>query len=203
MQVTLKCRWDRQPPQEQNLSGMSYFEPTRQFLQTQRTPIAINRYSIMDAQEPRADRPEPYESAGLPLPCDVSEYACSTDEIPSLLAITCEPPEETRSQSQLTQLDALIHKHKSVFSQDKSDIGEAKLDLPVFHKITLKEGAQPVKTNRPMASYSWTEKQFLKEEAQMLEGLGIIRKSTSPWTSAPVCVKKPDGNLCLCVIFGV
>ena len=41
----------------------------------------------------------------------------------------------------------------------------------------------------------------MEKEVQMLIDLNIVQPSTSPWISAPVCVKKSEGTLRLCIDF--
>jgi len=61
----------------------------------------------------------------------------------------------------------------------------------------------PTGQTKPVAQYpyrvplKWRDK--LEEEIETLLSLGIIRKSSSPWTSPVVCVPKKDGAIRVCV----
>jgi Reverse transcriptase (RNA-dependent DNA polymerase) len=52
-----------------------------------------------------------------------------------------------------------------------------------------------------MSTYSDREQDFIRSEVSMLRELNIITPSASPWVSALVCVRKPDGSLRLCIDF--
>jgi hypothetical protein len=84
-------------------------------------------------------------------------------------------------------------KHQHTFSKDEWDIGLTHL---VEHPIKTND-AEPVKqrpTREPLA-YSDEEKKAIED----LLKKGVIRKSTSPWASPIVLVKKKSGALRLCI----
>jgi hypothetical protein len=98
------------------------------------------------------------------------------------------------SLSQRQQLTTLLERHRDVFSKSHRDLG--KYDN-IQHSIQLKPGAVPVRQpprRVPLALHSDVRKKL----TEMLED-GVIEKSTSPWASPLVIVRKPSGEVRICV----
>lgn len=89
----------------------------------------------------------------------------------------------------------MLYEESDVFAKDDSDIG----CIPNLQlKIHLKDET-PVQT-----SYNSVPKPLYKEVKEYVQNLlnkGWIRKSTSPYSSPVVCVRKKDKSLRLCVDF--
>lgn len=101
-------------------------------------------------------------------------------------------------------LQTVLDKYKTAFSEGPADIGQVQsphVKHHVKHTIRVKEGATPVCTSRPMTSFSQREREFIEQQVKLLLELGVIKPSHSPWISAPVCVKKSDMTLRLCIDF--
>lgn len=89
----------------------------------------------------------------------------------------------------------MLYEQSDVFAQSDSDIG----CIPSLQlKINLKDDT-PVQT-----SYNSVPKPLYKEVKEYVQNLldnGWIRKSTSPYSSPVVCVRKKDKSLRLCIDF--
>ena len=91
------------------------------------------------------------------------------------------------------QLCRLLDKHVGLFAKSPTDLGRTAV---VEHKIDTGD-ARPIKQaprRLPRA--------FAKEESELIQKqleAGVIRKSSSPWSSPMVYVKKKDGTIRPCV----
>lgn len=96
---------------------------------------------------------------------------------------------------QRARLDLLLALYASLF-QDPKKWGA---NIRVQHQINLQPGTQPVR----MAPRRVPLQQMDSLDAQINELLqkGIIRKSSSPWASPIVLVKKNDGTWRICIDF--
>ena len=92
------------------------------------------------------------------------------------------------------QLEDLLLSYADVFSRGKHDIG--KYTAGVQHHIALKAGTTPVKQQLPRVPFAYQGVNLdLKD---MLEDR-VIERSTSEWASPLVIVRKPSGDLRICV----
>ena len=90
------------------------------------------------------------------------------------------------------QFKQLLQQRKDSFAESWSDLQQCHVQLPSI--ITL-EHSRPITVKaRPM---SHTKSQWIKEEVNRLEQMGIIRKSRSPYCAPAHPVKKSDGNMLL------
>ena len=80
-----------------------------------------------------------------------------------------------------------------VFALSDSELGETDL---VQHKIET-NGAAPFRSSPRRLSYALHAE--LETELTRLEATGCIERSTSPYTSGLVLVRKKDGGLRVCV----
>jgi hypothetical protein len=113
------------------------------------------------------------------------EYSVSSE--PSQLNIG---PLDAKQGKQFSQL---LMEFSDLFAQDTTELGRTDL---VTHRIYTEEG--PPIRSRPYSS-SPTEQTFIKEEIQRMLDSGLIRPSSSPWTSPVVLVRKKNGKLRFCV----
>ena len=97
------------------------------------------------------------------------------------------------NSSEKRQLFDLFEKHKSTFASSPTDLGRTSI---VQHTIDTGDAA-PIK-QRPRRP----PRAFIDEEEKIIENqlkAGIIRESSSPWSSPLVYVKKRDGTTRPCV----
>ena len=86
-------------------------------------------------------------------------------------------------------LAKILTKYESLFQKDHLDVG---CITGVTHKIET-GNAQPIKV-----PYRRTPLKLAEQERETLNNMldaGIVRPSTSPWSSPPVLVRKQDGTL--------
>jgi hypothetical protein len=134
-------------------------------VQQKRTPVAVLPYTSLNTVEPTIDQFDDHEDMGLQcLHIRGNEHEPMSEPC-TVKQVICEPPMSTPTVQQQDELQELLQRHQSIFSKGKDDIGIATLDHPVYHRITVKPGSEPAKTNRPIASYSRTERDFLRTEA--------------------------------------
>ena len=92
------------------------------------------------------------------------------------------------------KLKSLISEFLDVFSENKFDLGSADL---LEAEINLNNGDRPI-----VEPYRRPPVHLLSMVAQEIEHLldaGVIRESQSPFNTATVIVKKPDGTVRLCI----
>ena len=99
------------------------------------------------------------------------------------------------NDSQREELENLLLSFSGVFSKSKQDIGRC--NLGVKHHIHLKPGAVPVK--QPSRRIPFTYRDEVKRDLKEMLEDGIIERSTSEWASPLVIVRKPSGDLRICV----
>ena len=102
-----------------------------------------------------------------------------------------EPPDLTRNQQQ--QLDQLLQEYQDVIAIEDDPPGRTNL---VTHQI-ITENVPPIR-QRPYR-LSPVEHEFVGKELDHMLQQGIIRPSSSPWTSPIVLVKKKNGKTRFCV----
>ena len=93
------------------------------------------------------------------------------------------------------QLEKLILSYSDIFSKNKRDLGKCKLG--VKHHIHLKADAVPVK--QPLRRIPFGYQEEVRNELRTMLSDGIIEKSSSEWASPLVLVRKPSGDLRICV----
>ena len=95
----------------------------------------------------------------------------------------------------LAKLPSEYHEFASLFSQEKSD--KLPLHRPYDHIIPLISDKELPKG--PLYNMSHDELQVLQKYLKDHLSKGFIRVSSSPAASSVIFVKKPEGELCLCV----
>ena len=98
------------------------------------------------------------------------------------------------NSTQAKQLEKLVLSYSDIFSQSKSDLG--KCNLGVKHHIHLKPEAVPIKQPSRRIPFGYQE---VKSNLKTMLNEGIIEKSSSEWASPLVLVRKPSGDLRICV----
>lgn len=94
---------------------------------------------------------------------------------------------------QKEQFDQLLEKHKDIFIKHPNDFGRTDVTT---HPIDTKD-EKPIKQHAYKTDFKKQEV-IQKEINKMLEA-GVIRRSTSPWTSPVVLIPKPDGSIRFCI----
>ncbi|MES9880687.1 MAG: reverse transcriptase domain-containing protein [Sedimenticola sp.] len=98
-----------------------------------------------------------------------------------------------RSAYEKEEIRKLLIKYQDAFSKHDNDLGLTNI---TEHSIDTGD-ATPIKQppRRVPIAYAEAERVAIQE----LEAKGVIRKSSSPWASPIVLVKKPDGKMRPCV----
>ena len=99
------------------------------------------------------------------------------------------------NSTQAKQLEKLVLSYSDIFSQSKSDLG--KCNLGGKHHIHLKPEAVPIKQPSRRIPFGYQEE--VKTNLKTMLNEGIIEKSSSEWASPLVLVRKPSGDLRICV----
>jgi dUTPase len=120
------------------------------------------------------------------LGADQDHYAIGKGLVSSMDIGSELSPDETR------RLTTLIGKYSSVFSKGDHDLGYCD---KIKHRIMTTDDI-PVKVlHRRIPPHQW---EAVREYISTQSKTGVIRKSTSPYASAVVLVKKPDGTIRVC-----
>ena len=107
---------------------------------------------------------------------------------PGLSFADCNLNEDEREQ-----IMRLVQKHDQVFSRDQYDVGCCD---KVAHRIQTQDN---VPINQPYRRIPPRDLQEVRDLLQRLLDQGIIKRSSSPYASPVVLVRKKDGSLRLCV----
>ena len=119
--------------------------------------------------------------------------ATSVEEVPDHLAQLFERATEGKSEHEKQIIAGLLKKHENTFSRSEWDIGLTDI---AEHPINTGD-AQPIKQRPRRVPLA-----FASEEKAAIEDLlrkGVIRQSTSPWSSPIVLVKKKSGAIRPCI----
>ena len=102
-------------------------------------------------------------------------------------------PESTLTDEQSSELSNLIEEYSDVFAMSKSELGCCDL---VEHEIDT-DGHSPIKLQPYRLPVIQREK--VAQMIQEMKDQGVIKPSSSPWSSPIVLVPKRDGSLRFCV----
>jgi hypothetical protein len=105
-------------------------------------------------------------------------------ELPPHVGDLYERANKERSESEKRQIFEMLSTYQDVFSRHEDDIGRTDF---IEHHIETKD-ARPIKQppRRVPLAFAAAEKEYIVQ----FEKQGVIRKSTSPWASPIVLVKK-------------
>src|SRR6185295_18846031 len=109
---------------------------------------------------------------------DLPNFALAREEITRI------PVSQYLTDSQKMQLNSLLYEYLDVFAQDSSDLGRTNL---VQHKIPTGDSPPIKKRSYHMSP---TEKEYVVQEVEKMLKQGVVTKSSSPWNSPIVLVKK-------------
>jgi len=127
-------------------------------------------------------------------PIDVYEEGQPNKDFPTRPDLT--KVKEHLTKKQFQQLNDIIDEHDAIFSKKQSDIRYTNL---IKHDIELTEGAEPFR--EAFRRQSPEKRAITKSQLEEMLEMGVVIPSTSPFASAIVLVKKPDGSIRLCVDF--
>lgn len=96
-------------------------------------------------------------------------------------------------EGQRARADEFLRKWRQVFSVGREDIGHTDL---VKHTIQLNDDTPFKDRHRRIPQGMYEE---VRQHIQEMLDMGVIRESSSPWSSNVVCAKKKDGSLRLCM----
>ncbi len=98
---------------------------------------------------------------------------------------------------QKEELKQLLNKYRDVFVGKDGVLGRTN---QVEHEIHLEPGTRPIKSRAYRVGYK--QRKVIEEQIEDMLNKGIIRPSTSPWSSPVVLVNKGDGSsIRLCIDF--
>ena len=97
------------------------------------------------------------------------------------------------AQDQFQQLQQLISDNADVFALDDLELGCISL---VQHRIETRNQS-PIK--QPIRRVPFVYQNKIAEMVESMEKQGVIKPSTSPWSSPVVLVPKKDGSLRSCI----
>lgn len=128
---------------------------------------------------------------------DCPTVSCISDDLQkvSLEELGIDLSDSDLSDIQKKQSENLLLSYADVFSKGKRDIG--KCSAGVQHRIPLKAEATPIKQQLRRVPFAYQE--GVKSDLKAMLEDGIIEKSNSEWASPLVIVRKPSGDLRICV----
>ncbi|XP_076031965.1 uncharacterized protein LOC143019869 [Oratosquilla oratoria] len=94
------------------------------------------------------------------------------------------------SNDQASDISSLLTDYSDIFSDHPHPCSAVEHDIET-------NGARPIR-QRPYHLNAF-KKEYVREEVQRLQEVGIVEPSSSPWASPVVLVPKPDGSMRLCI----
>ncbi|XP_076035252.1 uncharacterized protein LOC143021537 [Oratosquilla oratoria] len=94
------------------------------------------------------------------------------------------------SNDQASDISSLLTDYSNIFSDHPHPCSAVEHDIET-------NGARPIH-QRPYRLNAF-KKEYVREEVQRLQEVGIVEPSSSPWGSPVVLVPKPDGSMRLCI----
>jgi transposase InsO family protein len=129
--------------------------------------------------------------------CEMGKPSAGNGDVPREEGDEWNPPVEINTEgltsSQVSQIQKLLREECASFSKNEEDIGCAP-DLELNIKL---EDSEPVRKN--YSSIPPPLYQEVKDYLYDLVNKGWVKKSSSPYSSPVVCVRKKDGTLRLCI----
>ena len=104
------------------------------------------------------------------------------------------PTGQQLTVEQEVQLNQLLERYRDIFSDIPGRTSHLTFEINTGDN-------QPTKVRPYRIPTRWKEK--LEAEVEQLLNLGIIRPSTSPWCAPVVCVRKPGGEIRMCVDYRI
>jgi hypothetical protein len=116
-------------------------------------------------------------------------HGCST------FTVYCQSIEKMERPNMQTNMKEIINNFEDIFYEPTQLPPSREVD----HSIPLKEGTEPINA-RPY-SYAYFQKTEIEKQVQDMLKLGLIKPSTSPFSSSVLLVKKKDGTWRFCTDF--
>lgn len=135
----------------------------------------------------------PREDGGESFPRPRCEKGTGIKTLPANLSGLLEESAQLLSPAQRERVADLLTRYADVFSVGEHDLGRTTL---IKHEINT-GNSRPVKV--PPRRIPISKRQEVEDMVEQLSSQGLIEKSSSPWSSALVLVRKKDGSLRCCV----
>ncbi|CAL1403012.1 unnamed protein product [Linum trigynum] len=119
----------------------------------------------------------------------VSLHECITG-VEAELAVMCWPVASTENQELALDLQRVLAVFSELFQTPTTLSPHRQVD----HRIQLKDGVEAVNA-RPYR-YGHSQKEEIEQQVEEMLSTGLIRPSTSPFSSPVLLVKKKDGTWC-------
>jgi len=110
----------------------------------------------------------------------------------SIFAVCLQAAREDMPQSTQPDMQQLLQEFEDIYQEPK----QLPPQREIAHHINLKEGTEPIIV-RPYR-YAYFQKAEIEKQVHDMLKLGLIRSSTSPFSSPVLLVKKKDGTWCFC-----
>ena len=174
-----------------------------------RTPIIIQPRALLcelqqverqdvESPAPMTDEPNPLvtdepspPTTDVPNPDDVENSEEAQTEQQFLGQFSLE--DEDLTPDQIKMVHSLLLQYRDIFSKGDFDIGQASA---IKHRIDVTNGVPFKQRHRHVPPSMYEE---VKNHLQQLLEKGIIKESSSPWSSGVVLVRKKNGKLRFCV----
>ena len=123
--------------------------------------------------------------------CTCTNNNCERREEMLIKSLPCEDFQGT--EREYHQLTSFLKKHHHAFSLEEGEHGETDLV-----QLEIDTGdASPIK--QPVRCLPFAARQEVAYQLKKMQGMGVIKPSSSPWASPIVLVKKKDGTLRFCI----
>ncbi|UYV70538.1 hypothetical protein LAZ67_7003442, partial [Cordylochernes scorpioides] len=176
--------WERNPRTETPM------EKARRFMLPDGTPRCFTCYQT---GHKHWDCPKRRPRAG-----EIANVSFLSEQVGYSTTATCEyEPQKFDINPELSdseKIDVLdvLYRYRELFSEEWNKAA----DIEPYH-IKLKANTEPIRQKAYRRSPK--EREIIEEQVKEMCEKGVIRKSTSPWASPVVLVKKSDGSYRFCV----
>ena len=162
----------------------------------------VTPVQVLSVEEIQQDTPVEPDPASKPTPtlrstsiqfCSTSSEPTETKERLKKLFNVLSLENDNITEQQLRKLKKMIESNADVFALDDSELGHTDL---VKHHVDTGD-VPPIK--QPVRRVPFMFRDKIAEMVEEMEGLGVIRPSSSAWSSPVVLVPKKDNTYRFCV----